>query len=127
MGIVGIHALKAPRAGRRLLLQHYPEMAAKLHGHTFDLILAGHSHGGQVRLPFYGALFLPWGVGSYDMGLFRDLGRSALRERRHRNLRGAVPIQLSARDHSRHDVAVALARHEYLAEPLRFACDAATV
>ncbi len=74
MGIVGIHAFKTPRAARRLLLLHYPEMAARLHGQTFDLILAGHSHGGQVRLPFYGALFLPWGVGPYDMGLFKTSG-----------------------------------------------------
>ncbi|CAA9229262.1 MAG: hypothetical protein AVDCRST_MAG42-1037 [uncultured Chthoniobacterales bacterium] len=70
----GIHALKPAQAGRRILLLHYPEMADHLKGPRFDLILSGHSHGGQVRLPFYGALKLPYGVGRYDMGYFESVG-----------------------------------------------------
>ncbi len=70
----GIHALKSPQALRRLLLLHYPEMADSLGGPRFDLIMAGHSHGGQIRLPLYGALALPWGVGRYDLGYFESKG-----------------------------------------------------
>jgi predicted MPP superfamily phosphohydrolase len=33
-------------------------------------MLAGHSHGGQVRLPFYGALVIPFGVDDYELGRF---------------------------------------------------------
>lgn len=74
MGVIGIHALKPPQANRRVLLLHYPELADRLQGPRFDLILAGHSHGGQVRLPFIGAPFLPYGVGPYDLGYFESAG-----------------------------------------------------
>jgi predicted MPP superfamily phosphohydrolase len=55
---------------RRILLTHYPAFADEIHGQRFDLILAGHSHGGQVRIPFFGAPILPDRVGDYDRGLF---------------------------------------------------------
>ena len=75
VGLAGMHALQpTPRTARRILLLHYPELGDRLGDPTFDLILAGHSHGGQVRLPFFGALWLPWGVGRYDLGHFESKG-----------------------------------------------------
>jgi hypothetical protein len=75
--ITGVTCLKghpaplAPkRNGKNILLLHYPLMAERVK-HPFDLLLAGHSHGGQVRLPFYGAFILPYWVGKYDLGMFR--------------------------------------------------------
>jgi len=56
---------------RNILLLHYPAQAKHLGRQKFDLLLAGHSHGGQVRLPFIGALFLPSRVDEYDLGLFQ--------------------------------------------------------
>jgi len=56
---------------RNIFLMHYPAWIEKLAGKSFDLVLAGHSHGGQVRLPFYGPIMVPFGVGRYDLGLFR--------------------------------------------------------
>lgn len=58
----------------RVLLTHYPMTAQETFGRKFSAILAGHSHGGQIRLPFYGSLFVPRHVGRYDMGLFETPG-----------------------------------------------------
>jgi len=74
MALTGIHALRDRQAERRILLMHYPKMADSLGDRRFDLILAGHSHGGQIRIPFYGAIVVPWGVGRYDLGLFETTG-----------------------------------------------------
>ncbi|MHB9005851.1 MAG: metallophosphoesterase [Limisphaerales bacterium] len=60
-----------PKAGsRNVVLIHYPSWVQNLPPATADLILAGHSHGGQVRLPFIGPLVLPAGVDGYDLGRF---------------------------------------------------------
>ncbi len=49
----------------KILLCHYPEYyPGTLENYNLDLILSGHAHGGQVRLPLIGALFAP------EQGLF---------------------------------------------------------
>lgn len=42
-----------------VLLAHRPEHYAIYAEHAFDLILSGHAHGGQVRIPGIGPLFAP--------------------------------------------------------------------
>jgi len=69
-GQQGAPADSADWTKKRILLNHYPDAVDRLRL-KFDLILAGHSHGGQIRLPFYGAITVPGRVGEYDMGLFR--------------------------------------------------------
>jgi hypothetical protein len=49
--------------GPVILMAHEPDYADTVlqhpRGHLVDLMLSGHTHGGQIRLPFLGALVLP--------------------------------------------------------------------
>ena len=49
----------------KILIMHEPDTVDDINDNNFDLILAGHSHAGQVRLPFIGAIFLPDGAKKY--------------------------------------------------------------
>lgn len=54
-----------------VLLLHEPDLAPRYAADKrIHLQLSGHSHGGQVRLPFYGALILPYLSWKYPMGLY---------------------------------------------------------
>jgi predicted MPP superfamily phosphohydrolase len=74
-------AIPAAPDGPVLLLCHAPDFADKVlahpRGRLVDLMVAGHSHGGQVRFPLVGALHTPEGGSKYVEGFFR-LGRMQL-------------------------------------------------
>ena len=56
-----------------ILLSHSPSVIKYLNGYKPDLILTGHTHGGQVRLPFIEYLWTPLPLNSprkYSRGLF---------------------------------------------------------
>lgn len=73
----------APQAGeedlRTVLLAHRPEYVELYAQYGVDLVLSGHAHGGQVRLPGVGGLYAP-GQGflpEYTSGLYQ-IGETSL-------------------------------------------------
>ncbi len=55
----GLIASLPERDGYTLLLSHRPELFEVYCEAKFDLVLTGHAHGGQARLPFIGAVYVP--------------------------------------------------------------------
>ncbi|MDE5630755.1 MAG: metallophosphoesterase, partial [Bacilli bacterium] len=48
-----------------IVLAHEPDQIMEFSNYNFDLVLSGHSHLGQVRIPFIGALYTPVGSKKY--------------------------------------------------------------
>ena len=75
---LGAWLASPPDGAMRLLLSHTPDIAldvAALGGVPPAAILAGHTHGGQVSLPWFGPLYTASWLGRrYDRGLFSFSG-----------------------------------------------------
>ena len=48
-----------------ILLMHEPDYIKDINTNNYDLILAGHSHNGQIVIPFIGAIHTPDGANTY--------------------------------------------------------------
>ena len=53
-----------------IVLSHNPDSVEKLAGFDASAVLSGHTHGGQVRLPFLGPPILPIKNRQYSAGMF---------------------------------------------------------
>lgn len=49
----------------RFVLCHEPDEYKKISNYSFNVMFSGHSHGGQVRLPFIGKIYTPIGAKTY--------------------------------------------------------------
>ena len=61
-----LEELHTENDGYTILLSHRPELFDTYVDHGIDLVLSGHAHGGQFRLPFIGGLVAP------NQGLFPE-------------------------------------------------------
>jgi predicted MPP superfamily phosphohydrolase len=60
-----------PQDAFTVLLYHTPDLASEASAMGVDLYLSGHTHGGQIRLPLYGALITGTDIGKrYEMGQY---------------------------------------------------------
>jgi predicted MPP superfamily phosphohydrolase len=63
---------KLPDDSAAILLAHEPDFAdVSAETGRFDLQISGHSHGGQVIIPFYGPPILPYLGQKYPKGLYQ--------------------------------------------------------
>ncbi len=67
----------------RLCLSHTPDNIAWARRQHIDLMLSGHVHGGQVRVPVFGSILVPSKYGRrYDCGALRRRADVLLRRPR---------------------------------------------
>lgn len=77
-----------PAGTPRIVLSHTPSVVLEASHRGMEAVLAGHTHGGQIRLPFLGALTTRSLLGAhYDYGLFHFAAPNA---------RGATALYVNA-------------------------------
>ena len=82
---------KPPESAFRLALSHTPDNVEWGVRHEFNLMLCGHVHGGQIRVPVIGSIFVPSVYGRrYDMGVFESGGMTMVVSR---GLSGKEPLR----------------------------------
>jgi predicted MPP superfamily phosphohydrolase len=82
-----------------ILLAHAPAIIEKIRADNIDLVLSGHTHGGQIAVPFVGALYTNSAATSrerFESGLYHRGGRLRLYVNRGIGT-VALPLRLFAR------------------------------
>lgn len=70
----------------KINIMHYPDLMENIEVYDYDLVLAGHSHNGQIYIPFYGPIIKPnhaktyydeyYKVGNTDLYISSGIGTS---------------------------------------------------
>ncbi len=68
----------SPADALNIVMGHRPDYITRLLDLPIDLCLAGHTHGGQVRIPFYGAIVTSSGAPQKWARGYRELGATRL-------------------------------------------------
>ncbi|AGK52887.1 metallophosphoesterase [Bacillus sp. 1NLA3E] len=65
-----------PDYSYKILLSHAPDLADQALSYGIELQLSGHSHGGQIKIPFFGALVTPPFAEKYTEGFYEIKNQS---------------------------------------------------
>ena len=80
-----------PTDAFRICLSHTPDNYYWAQANGIGLVLCGHVHGGQIRLPLIGSIFVPSTYGRrFDMGVFEGKGTAMVVNR---GLSGKEPLR----------------------------------
>lgn len=85
------------RDGFTMLLSHRPECFNVYQTKNIDLVLSGHAHGGQFRLPFLGGVIAPnqGFFPKYDAGIYTENGTTMIVSRGIGN--SIIPLRINNR------------------------------
>jgi predicted MPP superfamily phosphohydrolase len=78
MALVNEWLAASPPDAVNIILGHRPDFIPPLIDKPIDLCLAGHTHGGQVRVPFFGALTTASGTPKEWSRGYRELGHTRI-------------------------------------------------
>ena len=83
--------------GFTILLSHRPEYFNVYQNKNIDLVLSGHAHGGQFRLPFLGGVIAPnqGFFPKYDAGIYTESGTTMIVSRGIGNT--IIPVRINNR------------------------------
>ena len=83
--------------GFTILLSHRPEYFNVYQNKNIDLVLSGHAHGGQFRLPFLGGVIAPnqGFFPKYDAGIYTENGTTMIVSRGIGN--SIIPVRINNR------------------------------
>lgn len=83
--------------GYKILLSHRPEAFHAYVENSIDVVLSGHAHGGQIRIPFVGGLIAPnqGFFPKYDSGIYKKENTSMVVSRGIGN--SIIPVRINNR------------------------------
>ena len=92
-----IQQLKEDFDGFSILLSHRPERFASYVSSDVNLVLSGHAHGGQFRLPFFGGVIAPdqGFLPTYTSGVYKEKNTNMIVSRGLGN--SIIPIRVNNR------------------------------
>lgn len=75
-----INTIRYDKNNYTILLSHRPELFSSYAKENMDLVLVGHAHGGQIRIPFIGGVVAPnQGIfPKYSKGMFNENGTTMI-------------------------------------------------
>jgi len=85
------------KPGFKLLLSHRPELFPAYAASGIELVLSGHAHGGQFRIPFLGGIIAPnqGFFPKYDVGEYHESGTTMIVSRGIGN--SVIPVRINNR------------------------------
>ena len=88
---------KVPDKGLNVLLCHDPAIVTYLRDSNINIVLSGHTHGGQIRIPFLQKYLYPYSAEELSKIIEAEKAQSPLLVLNRGLGTSAIPVRLGAR------------------------------